>query len=177
MRNLKISYVDGHNVKLLDSFNTRIEGKNWDHLKYLQRLTMTLVLIILLIYLWILISTTQGFFDTEFVQITLKNVTYFLIIGVISGIIVGFLELIRNYIKKNWDLHQVVPVFLMMHLFAALVFMIVTYIIEMDPIKSSSLILGFILGGLISIVAYAGEIEREHKDEIKPAQDIDDSSL
>ena len=177
MRNLKISYVDVHIVKLLDSFNTRIEGKNLDHLKYLQRLTMTLVLIILLIYLWILISTTQVFFDTEFVQITLKNVTYFLIIGVISGIIVGFLELIRNYLKKNWDLHQVVPVFLMMHLFASLVFIIVTYVIEMDPIKSSSLILGFILGGLISIVAYAGEIEREHKNEIISTLNIDNTSL
>ncbi|MCE7733628.1 MAG: hypothetical protein GPJ54_02040, partial [Candidatus Heimdallarchaeota archaeon] len=86
----------------------------------------------------------------------------------ISGIIIGFLELLRNYIKKNWDLHQVVPLFLMMHLSAALLLMIVTYIIEIDPIKSSSLILGFILGGLIAIIAYAGEIEREHKDTIKP---------
>ncbi|MCY3410315.1 MAG: hypothetical protein INQ03_01650 [Candidatus Heimdallarchaeota archaeon] len=144
------------------SLNNRIEKKNWDHLDFLKRMTVVLLLIIFMFYAWILIGSINGLFEQEFVQLALKDISLSLFIGIAAGIIIGFIELIWYYIHKNWDLHVVVPNYLMMHLITTMVGVVILYMLSPAQLMASSGSIGFILGGMIAIIAYAGEIKREH---------------
>ncbi len=146
-------------------FSKNIEDKNWDHLKYLQRLTMALVLIIMLVYVWILITSFNGIFEIEIAQQTLRTLTLSLIIGIITGLLIAFLELAKYYFNKEWDLHVVLPNFLFFHLLLTFIVMVTSYFVNEDTTWNAGLVYGFVLGGLIAMVAYAGEIKIEHSED------------
>ena len=148
----------------LKRFSSKIEEQEWDHLRYLQLITLVLVLFVLLMYLWLLLMA-RSFTDTylpEFLRVSVRDLSLGLLIGIISGIVAAFMELIKKYVSKEWDLHVVVPYFLKVHLLLSLILLLVSFLTDLPAFIEQGFIIGFNIGGLIGIVAYAGEVKREH---------------
>lgn len=84
-------------------------------------------------------------------------------IGVAIGIIIGFCQLLPFYVRKEWDLHVVIPKSLLVHLFTIVISLVILLLFEKNLIKIISINIGISLGGLLAIIAYMGEVEKEHK--------------
>lgn len=153
-------------MSFLRRINKKIEEQEWDHLRYLQLITLVLVLFVLFLYLWLLLLA-RSFDDeyyTEFLRTSVRDLSLGLLAGIISGIIVAFFELIGKYRSKEWDLHIVVPYFLKLHLSLALLILVLILFLDFSGFLEQGALIGFNIGGLIGIVAYAGEVKKEHSD-------------
>ncbi|MHA2101193.1 MAG: hypothetical protein ACW99A_21210, partial [Candidatus Kariarchaeaceae archaeon] len=83
--------------------------------------------------------------------------------GGIIGLIIAFFELLPKYIRKQWDLHIVVPYFLMLHLSLSIFVNIAQFMVSRyDNLFKIGFGIGFVIGGLIAIIAYIGEVKIEH---------------
>lgn len=109
--------------------------------------------------------SVNGYFAMEFTIQVLRELTIAIISGIAGGILVGFLLLVRYYFTKQWDLHIVVPNYLLYQSILASLLVIVIKFLSLGIFQKTGIGIGFILGGLIAIVAYAGEIKIEHSKE------------
>ena len=150
----------------LSSFNKWIERKNLDHLRYLQSLLLMILILMLMMYLWLLAMLLGKNFDPLIIQNTIKDMLWGNGVGAIIGIGIGLVILLPKYIQAEWDLHVIVPYFLYSFLIALVVIQILSFVIfpNVGTIRKIATSIGIIIGGFISIIAYAGEIKREHQD-------------
>ena len=85
-----------------------------------------------------------------------------------------------RYIRKDWDLHEVVPYFFFVHLSLSIGVNIGQFFISgYDDLIKIGFGLGFVLGGLLGIIAYIGEIKLEHtkKDDDENPELIDEEDI
>lgn len=162
---------------ILQKFNNYITRQNWDHLKFIQMLTLAVIFNILFFFLWIFLIAYNGLVPQNYLEDSIYQISRGILWGGIVGLIVAFLELLPKYIRKEWDLHEVVPYFLFFHLTLAIIVNIGQfYISRYDGLVKIGFGLGFVLGGLIGIIAYIGEVKIEHtkKDEEENPELVDD---
>ncbi len=146
-------------MQILSKYNKIIESRNWDHLKFLQSLLITLLVFLLILYLWILVLISK---DTLPITVSfISDFSKYLAFSIIGGIIYGFIILLPMYIKKIWDLHKITPIYLIFLLIATIIIVFLQFTIIMQ----SGIIIGGVIGGLITIIAYAGEIKKEHMEQ------------
>ncbi|RMG28064.1 MAG: hypothetical protein D6732_19315 [Methanobacteriota archaeon] len=91
-----------------------------------------------------------------------RTITIWLFIGIIVGILIGIGILIRPYINKVWDIHEIAPSFLFRF---ALIFIILTLlgiILQPKGFQVPLFNIGFVIGGFFTIAAYETEIAKEH---------------
>lgn len=151
-------------MNFIDDFNSFISSKNWDHMKFLQILLFTILFIILLFFTWILILTYNGIVQQDFLKSSLKETGYGILFGIITGIVISVIYLLNYYLKKQWDLHVIVPNFLRIFMIEIIILYILSFIFfkNLNLLTKNSFIIGFVVGGLISIIAYAAEVKKEH---------------
>ena len=110
-----------------------------------------------------------SFFTLTFVIQEQKNfmseillVLKYLLSGIFSGIIIATILLIRDYKNKQWDLHVVVPKFLIRFLWIIIFEMTISLFIGTDPIGTPFFNFGIVFGGTFGIAAYEAEVRKEH---------------
>jgi len=141
-----------------------IEGRGWRHDRFLLIITLVL-LVALLSYAVILLGlTTSGRIDQGTLRILLQNLGMWLLGGLITGILIGFLLLIRPYRRQQWDLHKVVPNFLIIFVLIFLSLLIIEQFMSNNTLYQSSFNIGMGIGGMIPIIAYSAEVAKEHSE-------------
>jgi len=139
-----------------------IERRGWRHDRFLLIVTL-LLLIALLSYAVILLGlTTSGRIDQGTLQFLLQNLGMWLLGGLITGILIGFLLLVRPYRRQQWDLHKVVPTFLINFVLIFLTLLIIEQFMSNNSLYQSSFNIGVGIGGMIPIIAYSAEVAKEH---------------
>ena len=146
----------------LNRFDKYIESKNWDHLKFLQQLTFALVIIVFMLYSWLFYLSYMELADPELIQLIIVDMGFGLLYGGIAALVVSFLFLLPKYIKKEWDLHIIVPYALIRHLIILFVIIIVLIFLPWTIYIKNGIGIGYNIGGFLAIIAYAGEVKREH---------------
>ncbi|MHA2248887.1 MAG: hypothetical protein ACXAD7_00930 [Candidatus Kariarchaeaceae archaeon] len=149
----------------LNSFDKWISSKQWDYQRFLQLITLTLVINLLIFFIWILSLSYSGLIEEEVFRETLKELGIGLLLGTIAGLIIGFLEVINKYLRKEWDLHRVVPYFLVLHLISLVCVILILYFTSIPAIQKNGIGIGYAIGGLMVILAYTGEVKKEHTEE------------
>lgn len=159
---------------MMEAYDQWITKKNWDHLKFLRYLLLITSLVFLLFVAWILILTINDILSPEFLRESLLDLGKGFLLGGVLGLVLGFLLLLRWYLSQEWDLHKVVPQFLFYLLIISVGSLGLSLIINSPPILETGFIIGEIMGGMLAIVAYAGEVEKEHKDNMILIEDEDE---
>ena len=119
---------------------------------------------ILFFFSWIFILSYNGLVSQEYLETSVTSISRGILWGGITGIVVAFLILLPKYIKKEWDLHIVVPYFLTIHLALSVIYIIGGLVIlNQELLYKYGLGFGFVMGGLIGIIAYMGEVHIEHR--------------
>ncbi len=122
-------------------------------------LTQFGILLVLLLFTATFLLNNSISVDEE-----LGQVAIFLSTGILLGIICGSGLLVTDYMKKNWDMHNITTKFLIRFslLFA------VTSIVSLGFLRAQfgfAIVLGnlgFLFGGSFCLVAYSSEIQKEH---------------
>lgn len=152
-------------MSFLSRFSKKIERQNWDHVPFLRNLMVVLVLVLLIFYVWILSLANSGLIEQEQFNRLLRQMLYGQIIGLLIGIIISFLCLLPYYLRKEWDLHIVVPNGLFFHMvISVIIFFVFTIFNFFEVMVESSGLLGYLIGGLIPILAYSGEVKKERQE-------------
>ena len=134
---------------------------------------MVMVLNILFFFSWIFILAYNGLVPDEYLEESVTSISRGILWGSITGVLAAFFILLPKYIKKEWDLHVVVPYFLTIHLVLSIIYIIGSlFILDKEVLFKYGLGFGFVIGGLIGIIAYMGEVHIEHKDKDN-AEDIE----
>jgi len=88
------------------------------------------------------------------------------LLGTGLGLVLGFLIILPSYLKSNWDLHIVIPrslfIILLMAIFIQLLNLLTSWYSEF---QESGFLVGFLFGSLLALLAFAGEVQREHQEE------------
>ncbi|MDH5402465.1 MAG: hypothetical protein OEY49_08240 [Candidatus Heimdallarchaeota archaeon] len=150
-------------MKIIKDYSNWIQQKGIDHVTFLKNISLALSLIILIFYSWSFYLVYAGIISQEFFIVTISKLSYFMFIGLINGLAINFILEFPHYFGKEWDLHHVIPLFLIEHLTLSVFIFILFIYNKVDPIQSNSFTIGFLLGGLLTILAYAGEVKREHQ--------------
>lgn len=151
-------------MSILSQISQKIEDQQWDHVRFLRNLLLILGIVILFFYTWILILNLNEVIDPNYFVNTLRDMIRGHLIGIIAGLVGGFLILMPYYYRKQWDLHIVVPNSLFIHLLAAAVIFLFNSLTSIfSPLFESAILMGYLVGGLIAILAYAGEVKKEHQ--------------
>ncbi len=125
---------------------------------------MVMVLNIFFFFAWIFILSYNGLVSQEYLESSISSISRGILWGGITGVILAFFILLPKYIKKEWDLHIVVPYFLTIHLILSILFIVGSMILlDRETLFKYGLGFGFVIGGLIGIIAYMGEVHIEHK--------------
>ncbi len=151
---------------ILNSFDKWVSKHNWDYLKFLQIITLTIIVNVLLFIVWMMLLVNSGFIDFEVFQDSMILIGKALLFGAILGLLIGFFELLPKYLQKQWDLHIVTPYFLVFHLISLFIVTIILIALDRSTLQINGVIIGYVLGGLLAIIAYMGEVRREHQDEV-----------
>ncbi|MHA2090182.1 MAG: hypothetical protein ACW98K_04920 [Candidatus Kariarchaeaceae archaeon] len=146
----------------IDFINRNVNKQEWNYLKFFQLITAALVLNLLLFFVWILSLSYSNLIEKEFLDVTLRELGYSTLVGCVTGLILGFSVLFPGYIKKQWDLHQVVPTYLYIQVLLLVIVVIVSLILPWNAMEKNGFIIGYAIGALIVITAYVGEVEKEH---------------
>lgn len=148
------------------NFSWKIEKRNWDHISFLQLLTFVLILNLLIaIAMFYLFGTTANF-DDAYVQNSIYEILYGTVTGLIAGLIIQFCILLYPYLKKNWDLHFVIPYSLFFNVLITVFLQVFfNFTNQITKIREIGIIIGFLIGGLLATIAYAGEVKEEHTPE------------
>lgn len=126
---------------------------------------MIMILNIFFFFAWIFILSYNGLVSQEYLETSITSISKGILWGGITGIIVAFFVLLPKYIKKEWDLHIVVPYFLMIHLTLSIIYIVGSMVfLDRETLYKYGLGFGFVIGGLIGIIAYMGEVHIEHKE-------------
>jgi len=149
-------------------FSKNVSSKNWDHLRFLQLMTLALLLNLLMVIALMLVFTQNNTFSEEYGANSLRDILSGTISGLIVGITLQFFILLRPYIQKNWDLHEVVPYSLFFSAFlGALIILGFTFTEKFSQLREIGISIGFFLGTLLTTIAYVGEVKKEHpQDEV-----------
>lgn len=150
-------------MKAVELLNKWIIKQNWNHLRFLQLLTFVIIINLLVFFIWIILMANSGIIDNEIMEETLFDLSSGLLYGSIGGLIMGFLELLPKYISKQWDLHLVVPYFLLVHLVTLIFTLFILIFFPFTSIQKNGIAIGYAIGGLITIIAYIGEVKKEHQ--------------
>ena len=140
-------------------------------------LTFAVIFNILFFFLWIFLIAYNGLVPQNYLEDSIYQISKGILWGGIAGLVIAFFELLPKYIRKKWDLHEVVPYFLFLHLtFSIIVNIGQFFVSRYEELLKVGFGLGFVLGGLIGIIAYIGEVKIEHtkKDEDENPELVDD---
>lgn len=162
---------------IFQKFNTYITRQSWDHLKFIQMLTLVIIGNILFLFLWIYLLAYNNLVPQNYLEDSIYQISKGILWGGIAGLIIAFFELLPRYIRKDWDLHEVVPYFFFIHLSLSIGVNIAQFFVSgYDDLAKIGFGLGFVLGGLLGIIAYIGEIKLEHtkKDDDENPELIDE---
>ncbi|MHA2031663.1 MAG: hypothetical protein ACW99Q_19975, partial [Candidatus Kariarchaeaceae archaeon] len=94
---------------ILQKFNKYITSQNWDHLRFIQMLTLAIIANIAFFFAWIFILAYNNLVPQDYLEDSVYKIGEGMIWGGIIGLIIAFFELLPKYIRKQWDLHIVVP--------------------------------------------------------------------
>jgi len=148
---------------IFQKFNNYITRQSWDHLKFIQMLTLVIIGNILFFFLWIFLLAYNNLVPQNYLEDSIFQISKGILWGGIAGLIVAFFELLPKYIRKDWDLHEVVPYFFLVHLSLSILVNIGQFFVSgYGDLLKIGFGLGFVLGGLLGIIAYIGEIKIEH---------------
>ncbi|MHA2275445.1 MAG: hypothetical protein ACXAC2_06750 [Candidatus Kariarchaeaceae archaeon] len=126
-------------------------------------LTLAIIANIAFFFAWIFILAYNNLVPQDYLEDSVYKIGEGMIWGGIIGLIIAFFELLPKYIRKQWDLHIVVPYFLMLHLSLSIFVNIAQFMVSRyDNLFKIGFGIGFVIGGLIAIIAYIGEVKIEH---------------
>ncbi|MFV2015319.1 MAG: hypothetical protein ACC656_07825 [Candidatus Heimdallarchaeota archaeon] len=129
---------------------------------------MVIIVNILFFFLWIFLLAYNDLVPQSYLEDSIYKISRGILWGGIAGLIIAFFELLPKYIRKDWDLHEVVPYFLFVHLSLSIAVNIGQFFISRyDGLLKIGFGLGFVLGGLIGIIAYIGEVKLEHTQKVE----------
>ena len=146
----------------MSKFSKLIEKRGWRHDRFLLVLALVLMMGVLSFTVVLLGLVSSGRIDQTTLRVILQNTGMWLVLGMISGLLTGFALLVRPYRKQQWDLHKVVPEFLIFFLTILLMTLIIEQFWNFDVLYQSSFNIGFGLGGLLPVIAYSAEVAKEH---------------
>jgi hypothetical protein len=133
---------------------------------FLRNLLLVLVAALFMMYLLLLSFLLNGVVAqdvfTELLQLLLRGQ----LIGLIIGVIINFGALLPMYRKKEWDLHIVVPQALFYIVIEGIILVIVLFFVQSPALFETALISGFLIGSLVPVLAYSGEVRKEHSPDV-----------
>jgi hypothetical protein len=145
-------------------FSKKIESKNIDHGRFLIITALLIILSIVILYFTLFSWQLVGIVTPQDMQIFMIDISIWLSIGILSGIMVSSLILLSYYLNKVWDLHIVVPNYLMIFLSTIALHFLVGIIFNeiFFALQFPSYMLGYSLGGMLPGIAYINEVKKEH---------------
>lgn len=151
-------------MSFFSKFSQKIEKQDWDHVKFIRTLLLIMGISVLFFYLWVLILNLNEIITPVFFVTSINLMLKGHVLGIIGGIIVGFFILLPYYYQKQWDLHNVIPNVLFFHLIIAIIVLLMNLlIIKLSQLFETAFLVGYLIGGMIAILAYAGEVKKEHQ--------------
>lgn len=143
-----------------------IDLQEWEFDAFLIRITLLMLLGIVFYSFLIFYLALSGLLAQVFLEAYLRELGIALSIGLLIGVLLAFVLLLPKYIKKEWDLHNVVPAFLLQWTIAVVVYSLIAAVLSYSGKISLTSFLtsgyGFGLGGFFAVLAYVAEIKKEH---------------
>jgi hypothetical protein len=131
-------------------------------------LTLAIIANIVFFFAWIFILAYNDLVSQDYLENSIYEISKGILWGGIIGILIAFIELLPKYIKKEWDLHEVVPYFFIFHLSLSIIVNIAQFFVSRyEELFKIGFGIGFVLGGMIAIIAYIGEVKLEHTNKEK----------
>lgn len=115
----------------------------------------------IVLFSYLLVYSIQSSSRNDLLRL-FQSMTLSLFLGILYGLVAGFLLLLRSYRKKFWDIHQIAPPYLIRFAFVTIVTTLVSLILFPNGYQSPFFNLGMIFGGIFAIAAYDTEIRKEH---------------
>jgi hypothetical protein len=126
-----------------------------------------------MLYSWLFYLSYVQLADPELIQLIIVEMGFGLLYGGIAALILSFLILLPKYIKKEWDLHIIVPYALIRHLIILFIIIITLIFLPWTIYFKNGIGIGYNIGGFVAIIAYAGEVKREHSGEMAKKHSVE----
>ncbi len=125
-----------------------------------------------MLYSWLFYLSYAELADPELIQLIIVDMGFGLLYGGIAALVISFLILLPKYINKEWDLHIIVPYALIRHLIVLFILIITLIFLPWTVYLKNGIGIGYNIGGFLAIMAYAGEVKKEHSDKLdkKPSE-------
>lgn len=150
---------------MFQKFSDYIQSKNIAHDRFLIIMTLLMIFGVLLEIFMLFLWYMNGIISQVYFQSILLDSTRGMALGILAGLVASGIILLFYYRKEEWDLHIVIPNYLLVFLISLVLLMLIVAIGMIDfyfTIFFPALLYGYGIGGLLSGIAYASEVKKEH---------------